>query len=128
MNVKTRERVITSKKTPVRGEYDVAVIGSGPAGLGAAVASARQGARTVLIERYGFMGGTMTAGLLNVMLGFFAKDKQVVGGIAQELVECLSAHSWEPLVIRGEKNAPSATRRQTAQTAAGEVLSLTIRK
>ncbi len=85
--------MIPSNKVPILGEFDTVVIGSGPAGIGAAIASARQGARTVLVERYGFMGGTMTAGLLNVLLGFFAKDKQVVAGIAQEIVERLSTHT-----------------------------------
>jgi hypothetical protein len=44
---------------------DVLVVGGGPAGIAAAVASAREGSRTILVERYGFLGGMATAGLVN---------------------------------------------------------------
>ncbi len=50
---------------PVLREADVVVIGGGPGGLGAAVGAARQGARTLLVERYGFLGGMATAGGVN---------------------------------------------------------------
>jgi ribulose 1,5-bisphosphate synthetase/thiazole synthase len=50
---------------PVTEEVDVVVCGArGPAGIGAAVASARCGARTLLIEQYGFLGGMATAGMV----------------------------------------------------------------
>ena len=42
-------------------KYDVVVLGAGPSGFGAAVASARNGAKTALIERYGFCGGMASA-------------------------------------------------------------------
>jgi flavin-dependent dehydrogenase len=50
---------------PVRAEVDVLVCGGGPAGIGAALAAAREGARTLPIERWGQLGGVWTAGLLN---------------------------------------------------------------
>ena len=46
-----------ARQSPLYGEYDVAVLGGGPAGMAAAVAAARAGRRTLLIERYGFLGG-----------------------------------------------------------------------
>ena len=50
-----------ARKIPLYGEYEVAVLGGGPAGIAAAVAAARAGRRTLLIERYGFLGGMGTA-------------------------------------------------------------------
>src|SRR4051812_23352954 len=46
-----------ARKVPLYGEYEVAVLGGGPAGIAAAVAASRAGRRTLLIERYGFLGG-----------------------------------------------------------------------
>jgi NADPH-dependent 2,4-dienoyl-CoA reductase/sulfur reductase-like enzyme len=50
-------------------EYDVIVAGGGPAGVAAAVSAARQGAKTALIERYGILGGMLTAGQVQPILG-----------------------------------------------------------
>src|SRR5258708_11159113 len=50
-----------ARQVPLYGEYEVAVLGGGPAGIAAAVAAARAGRRTLLIERYGFLGGMGTA-------------------------------------------------------------------
>ncbi len=67
-------------------QYDVIVCGGGTAGMMAAIASARSGANTLLIERDGYLGGTATYGL--PMLGFFSGDGcKVVGGLPQEIVD-----------------------------------------
>ena len=79
------------RELPVTIECDVLVCGGGPAGLAAATAAARCGARTVLLERYGFLGGMASAGMVNPVYGFYARDRQVVTGIGQELVELLAA-------------------------------------
>lgn len=76
--------------------YDVAVIGGGPAGTVAAVAAARRGARVALVERYGFLGGALTASMVAPIMGFHAGDLQVVRGIPQEIVTRLVAQGFSP--------------------------------
>jgi hypothetical protein len=66
----------------------VLVVGSGSAGATAAIASARAGARTLLLERYGFLGGTSTL-VLDTFYGFYtpgASPRKVVGGIPDQVV------------------------------------------
>ena len=74
---------------PVVGEYDVVVVGGGPAGFIAAVAAARQGAKTAIIERYGFFGGMATIGYVAPISVFALKNELVIGGIPWEFVKRL---------------------------------------
>ena len=80
-----------ARKIPLYGEYDVAVLGGGPAGIAAAAAAARAGRRTLLIERYGFLGGMGTAAGVTNFCGLHAnvygKMHRVVQGIASELLD-----------------------------------------
>jgi FAD dependent oxidoreductase len=75
---------------------DVLVIGGGNAGCAAAVAAARHGAKTLLVERYGFLGGTATAAMVGPWMTFHSGSKRIVGGIAQELVERLVRKGGSP--------------------------------
>ncbi|MBI4976886.1 MAG: FAD-dependent oxidoreductase [Spirochaetes bacterium] len=59
---------------PVLGEYDVAVAGGGPAGFAAAISAAREGAKTVIIEQTGMIGGIATAGLMSHWAGSAASS------------------------------------------------------
>jgi|SRR6266571_187385 len=85
--------VFDSKQLPVFDSAQVAVVGSGSAGCAAAIASARTGADTILLERYGFLGGTSTM-VLDTFYGFYTPGddtRRVVGGIAWEIVQRLAA-------------------------------------
>jgi len=84
-----------ARELPVAVESDVVVVGAGPGGLMAALAAARTGAATLLVERCGFVGGMATAGLMTSFNGFRNEHPpdhvQTVRGIAQELVDRLLA-------------------------------------
>ncbi|MDY6917819.1 MAG: FAD-dependent oxidoreductase [Chloroflexota bacterium] len=77
-------------------DADVVVIGGGATGVAAARAAAEEGARVVLLERYGFLGGSLTASLVGSLGGLYVKDGEqidyVVGGIARKCAETLK--SW----------------------------------
>jgi hypothetical protein len=83
------ERIPYAKDVPIAAEADVLVVGGGPAGIAAAVASARNGARTVLVERFGFLGGNATAGLVGPFMTSYSQDGkiQLIKGVFEELVE-----------------------------------------
>lgn len=71
-------------------DADVAVVGGGPAGIAAAVAAARSGLDTMLLEWHGFLGGSRTAAAVDTFYGFWTPDgeaRPVVGGIGLEVVE-----------------------------------------
>jgi 2-polyprenyl-6-methoxyphenol hydroxylase-like FAD-dependent oxidoreductase len=79
---------------PVVAETDVLVVGGGAAGIAAATASARCGARTMLLERYGSLGGMATGGLVILLLSLDdGVGNQMVAGLCQELVDRLDARS-----------------------------------
>ena len=70
-----------ARDLPVSGEYDVIVAGAGPAGIGAALSAAREGADTLLIEQFGDVGGVSTVGLMSHWTG------RTKGGIYEEILE-----------------------------------------
>ena len=72
-------------------EFDVVVIGAGPGGLAAALAAARNGARVLLVEKNGYLGGNMAIGL--PLLGYLDRDgKKVIGGIADEFMKDMAQY------------------------------------
>lgn len=85
----TPKTLTIEKKVPVVGEYDVVVCGGGPAGFIAAVAAAREGARTAIIEQYGFLGGMATSGYVTPLSVFTYSGELVIGGIPWEFVNRL---------------------------------------
>lgn len=90
----TREIIEPERRTPVIAEPDVLVVGAGAAGIAAACAAARGGAATLLVERFGFLGGTLTAVTLGGFCGTHAivddaRLERVVGGLYLELEDRL---------------------------------------
>ena len=74
-----------SKEVPVIAEPQVLVVGSGPAGISAAVASARCGAKTMLVERYGCFGGALSVGQVESYTWYFNKNTYTAQGISKEI-------------------------------------------
>jgi len=83
---------LPEQRVPVVAECDVLVVGGGAAGMSAAIAAARQGADVVLVERYGYLGGLASGGLIVLLLTLDDGDgNQIIAGQCQELVERLQA-------------------------------------
>ena len=98
-----------ARQTPVLGDYEVVVVGGGPAGITAAAAAARSGRSTILIERYGYLGGAGTAGGLSTFCGLHAnvhgEHRRVIRGLADDLLDRLDRPG------RAERAAPVACDR-----------------
>ena len=100
-----------ARQTRVMGEYDVVVLGGGPAGLAAATSAARNGAHVLLLERYGFLGGMGTAAGVTNFCGLhanvFGEIRQVVHGVADELLGRMRAMDGlnEPHLVLGKIHA-----------------------
>jgi hypothetical protein len=84
----TAETYSYAANLPVLDDVDVLVVGGGPTGIAAAVATARGGVKTRLIERYGYLGGNLTAGLVGPCMTSFSLDgrQQLIQGIFEEFV------------------------------------------
>lgn len=84
-----------ARDIPIVAAADVVVLGGGPAGIAAATAAARTGAETLLLERYGFLGGMGTAAMVTNFCGLHAGSNgevtQVVHGIADDILDRLKA-------------------------------------
>jgi len=97
-----------ARTTPVFGDYDVVVLGGGPAGIAAATSAAKHGARTLLVERYGFLGGMGTAAGVTNFCGLHANVhgtiRRVVHGVAGDLLARMTALGGlnEPHLIFGK--------------------------
>jgi hypothetical protein len=86
-----------AREVPVIAEADVVVVGGGPGGLPAAIAASRMGAKTILVERFGCLGGLPTTNLVGALSGFtgavgvngrtLEKIPLILGGIPVEIIE-----------------------------------------
>jgi hypothetical protein len=92
-----------SRKLKVVREVDVVVVGGGPGGVASAVSAARSGARTVLIERYGHLGGMATGGLVNIIPNLAdISGKQHIYGITQEMLDRLSRRGGTSFPVKSD--------------------------
>lgn len=77
---------------PLADRYDVIVIGGGPAGCAAAIGAARDGARTLLVEQIGFLGGSGTAALVPAFCPFSDREQAICRGLGLEILEEMKSH------------------------------------
>lgn len=80
-----------SRDIPVAHEAEVLVVGGGPAGVAAAISAARAGAKTLLVETAGYLGGMWTLGLQTHATCFHDGKRVIVGGIPREIIDRLHA-------------------------------------
>ncbi|RJP26794.1 MAG: FAD-dependent oxidoreductase [Actinobacteria bacterium] len=117
-------------------DADVIVVGGGPAGVAAARTAAEEGAKVLLVERCGFLGGSLTASLVGTIGGLYLRDGEtidyVAGGLARECAEALKERGlafgpvpWEQTAVL--PHVPWALKQlydEWAEAAAGLELSL----
>ncbi|PYN93310.1 MAG: FAD-dependent oxidoreductase [Candidatus Rokuibacteriota bacterium] len=77
------------RQTPVIAETDVLVVGGGPAGQSAAIAAARAGAEVMLLERFGYLGGLASGGMVLLLDDMCGEQEVSVGGLALEIIDRL---------------------------------------
>src|SRR5882672_12622935 len=77
------------RQTPVIAETDVLVVGGGPAGQSAAIAAARSGAEVMLLERFGYLGGLASGGMVLLLDDMCGEQEVSVGGLALEIIDRL---------------------------------------
>ncbi|MCE5254041.1 MAG: FAD-dependent oxidoreductase [Actinomycetia bacterium] len=81
-----------SREVRVVRQTDVLVVGGGPGGVASAISAARSGAKVVLLERYGHLGGMATGGLVNAIPNLATLEgEQGIAGICQEIIDRLVA-------------------------------------
>ena len=76
-----------ARRIPVVRDVDVLVVGAGTSGCSAAVAAARRGMRVVIVDRYGFLGGTATAAMVGCLCGVYTCSPNTVTVVAGHLRE-----------------------------------------
>lgn len=100
---------VPQARVPVTARPDVLVIGGGSVGLAAAVAAARNGADTLLVERFSYTGGLATGGMIILLLTMDdGRGNQVIGGLCQEIVDRMEARGGVYYPPKEHWNSPDA--------------------
>ena len=103
-NSESSNITLNRQKIKTDNQWDVIVVGGGPAGCAAACAAAREGAKVLLVESTGALGGMGTSGLLNAWCPFTDKEKIIYKGIAEKVfieskkgVPHIKGNDWVPI-------------------------------
>lgn len=83
-----------TREIPVEEGYDVVVAGGGPAGAAAAISAGRLGARVLLLEAMGCLGGMGTSGMVMAFCPVADGEKCIAGGLMREIIETLYSRGW----------------------------------
>jgi len=117
-----------ARELPLRARPDVLVVGGGTAGVAAAVAAARSGARVLLAEASSSLGGLATNGLIALLLTLDdGRGRPVIGGLCQELTERMQARGGAyapPPEHWGRGGPPPKTRKPRAGAWSGAARAL----
>ncbi len=101
------------------GEYDLIVVGAGPAGIGAAVAAGRKGLKTAILEREGYAGGVGTQSCVPLYFGFGVGGKQSTAGLSEEFIRRMDEEGAASLILNDgcamPEFRPIAGRKLTAK-------------
>ncbi len=94
------------KDLPISATADVCVVGGGPSGVAAALSAARNGAKTLLIERFGFLGGNATAAQVPAFAPFSDRTRAIVRGIGWEVMTEMQRRIGRPVPDPNEYKVP----------------------
>ena len=94
MKITEMETFNLERTIPLEAGYDLVVAGGGPAGAAAAICAGRLGARVLLIEATGCLGGMGTSGLVTAFDPMADGEKSLVGGFMREVVEALYSRGF----------------------------------
>lgn len=90
-------------KIPVKHKTQVLVLGGGPAGVSAATSASKHNADVMLIERYGFLGGQSTGGLVIILCGLNDCNERIIKGFCQKTIDYLDHYKatkpWNNFII-----------------------------
>ena len=102
------EQVQYCRTLPVFDEVDILVVGAGPAGIGAAISAARSGAKTMLFDQNGYVGGQATAGRVGPFMTCYdtKNENMIIRGIFKEIVERMKVlgGAIDPKEIQAEES------------------------